>query len=353
MNDVGELKEFAVLHAKAQRIRRYAEVLDRIHTDEDGTPGSWVREWSRAAAEHESRGRLLNACSDSAMARFPFVDGAGRREAQERCVAAFDRWRQAGTRIERLDLELDGGRVRCWASGLSATSPRPLMLVSGGIVSVKEQWAPVLREVPRLMGMAAVVTEMPGVGENTLRYTPESWRMLSGVLDGVAARARVSETYALALSFSGHLALRCAVDDPRIRGVVTTGAPVRDFFTDMAWQRRVPRVTMDTLAHLAGVRPADLGGCLGQWALDEDQLARVDIPVHYVVSGRDEVIPSGEVRMLRQHLRDLHVLEYDDVHGAPGHVGQTRMWSMWSVLRMSGTRPVMRALTGVLCRVLQ
>jgi pimeloyl-ACP methyl ester carboxylesterase len=352
MNDVAELKEFVVLHARSQNITDYRGVLDRIRTDEGDGPGSWVREWSAAAAEHEARGRLLDACQHYNMARFPFVADPARQEALNRCVDTFDRWRRTRSDIERVDLDFEEGRVGGWATGLSTSDRLPLVLVMGGIVSIKEQWAPVLESIRRL-GMAAVVTEMPGVGENTLPYTPASPRMISGVLDAVRDRADVDETYAMTLSFSGHLALHCALEDRRIRGIVTAGAPIREFFTDTDWQRGVPGITLGTLAHLTGTESGDVVGRLGEWALTTDQLAALDIPVHYVASRRDEIIPASEVGLLRQHVHDLSVLEHDDVHGSPRHVIETRLWCARSVLQMKNSLPLQRAAAGVLLRVLR
>jgi pimeloyl-ACP methyl ester carboxylesterase len=356
VNDVGELKEFAIVHARAQNIPDYRRLLDGIRTDDGDAPGSWVSEWSRVAEDYAARGRHLEACRHYNMARFPFVDGPARQQALDRCVDAFDQWRRSrGKDIERLDLEfggVGGGRVRGWASGLSPRSRLPLLLIMGGIVTIKEQWAPALASIRRL-GVAAVVTEMPGVGENTLRYSPQSAQMLSRLLDAVGDRADVSSTYALTLSFSGHMALRCAVDDPRIRGVVTAAAPIREFFADEAWQRRLPRITVDTLSHLTGTKPAEVVGQFGDWALTAGQIADLDVPVYYMASGRDEIIPPGEVELLRRHVRELHLLEHDDVHGAPAHTTESRLWAVWSVLRMREALPVQRAAIRVLLGALR
>ncbi|HEX2313444.1 MAG TPA: alpha/beta hydrolase [Thermomonospora sp.] len=342
-NDLGELKRHVLVHARGQKLdpARYRAILRRIEHDEDG-PGSWVAEWSRAARDLEERGRLLDACRHYAMARFPFVNGDARREAHERCVAVFDRWRRDVPGIERLDLDLPGGRVRCWAAGLAPG--RPLMLIMGGIVTVKEQWAPMLARGERL-GLAGVVLELPGVGENTLPYDSGSPRMLSALLDALADRADVDRTYALAMSFAGHLALRCATEDPRIRGVATTGAPVSGFFTDTAWQRdAVPRVTTDTLAHLVGTKPADVYDEIRDWALTGEALASLDIPVHYAASLRDEIIPPGETAHLRRHLRSFHLMENDDVHGSPRHAAEVGLWTLLAILRMADAPRVPRAL---------
>jgi pimeloyl-ACP methyl ester carboxylesterase len=349
MNDVGELKRYVGAHARGQRIAGYQELLDRIHADEGDGEGTWVGEWSRAARRLEERGRHLEAARHYAMARFPYVDGPVRQDALDRCVRSIDRWRSGRQDIEPLEVEVDGRRVRCWTSGLSTRERRPLLVIMGGIVTVKEQWAPMLTNMRRL-GMAGLVTEMPGTGENTLRYGPESWRMLPELLDAVADRADVAQTYAIALSFSGHMALRCALSDRRLRGVVTVGAPIGAFFTDVDWQRRLPPITVNTLAHMIGVPPGGVVGGLGDWALSSEQLGALGIPLSYTACSRDEIIPAADLALLRDHVADLEIVEHDDVHGAPGHVRETQLWTVASLLRSRGVRNLSSALIGLLSR---
>ena len=347
MNDVAELKRYVGVHARGQRIPRYQLLLDRISTDADG-PGSWVGEWCAEAARLEERGRHLDACRHYIMARFPYVDGPGRQEAYVRALAAFEKWR-VGRDIHRLHVDVDGERVSCWQTGLSTTNRLPLLVIMGGIVSVKEQWAPVL-PVCRRLGMATVVLDMPGTGENPLRYDADSWRMLSRLLDAVADRADVSRSYMLTLSFSGHLALRCAMADSRVKGVVTAGAPISEFFTDTAWQSTLPRITVDTLAHLTGVKATSLPDELSGRALPAAALSALDIPVGYVASRQDEIIPWGDLRMLRAHVRRLWVLEHDDVHAAPRHLTESQLWIVHALLRMRDVRNAHRLVLGLLWR---
>jgi esterase FrsA len=330
------------VHAGTQTIppRRYRPLLERIRTDED-----WPVEWSREAERHAGQGDLLGACRHYAMARFPYPDGPARREALNRCVETFDAWRRANTTIERHTV----GTMQCLTTPLHAAERKPVLLVMGGIVTVKEQWAPILLQAGRL-GMHGVVGEMPGVGENTARYGPDSWRQISAVLDAVGRHVDVSETYLVALSFSGHMALRCAAADPRIRGIVTSGAPVSEFFTDAAWQARLPRITVDTLTHLTGTKPDALFAQLPSWRLDEPLLDGLDIPVHYLASTRDEIIPAGEPRLLASRLRRFHLMEHDDVHGSPDHVLESRLWVVLSLLRMRRIGGVRRAAFGLLWR---
>ncbi|MGP4028927.1 2-oxo acid dehydrogenase subunit E2 [Actinomadura sp. 3N407] len=348
-NDVGELKQFVLAHTRGQKVVHHEEVLARIRTDSDGE-GSWTAEWSRSAEELERDGRLLDACRHHSMARFPFVDGPARRKAQEETVRTFDAWRRQDKDIERLEIDLPTGRVAAWATGLSDGARRPVMVVSGGIVTVKEAWAPTLAAVRRL-GMAGIVTEMPGVGENTLPYDGDSWKMLSHLLDHVSDRADTANSYALALSFSGHTALRCALEDGRIRAVLTAGAPVHGFFTDRAWQAGLPRLTVETLAHLMGEKPEAALDRLREWALRPDQLRALNVPVRYVACERDEIIPSSDIALLREHVRDVEFLIHDDVHGAPAHAAETQLWLVRSLLQARGGKASAALAIGLLYRL--
>ncbi|MFI9162276.1 alpha/beta fold hydrolase [Kitasatospora aureofaciens] len=347
MNDLGELKHFAQTHARAQRIADCDRILAGIDGDQDGRPGSWAAEWTRHGDALRERGKLLAAVRHYNMARFPYVDGPARETARTRALDSFAAW-AAGRPLERLEVEVGGRRVPCWAGGLSAERPRPLVLLCGGIISGKEQWAPALAALDRF-GMAGVVLELPGVGENPLPYDADSWRLLPRIVDAVADRAAVDTVYTVTLSFSGHLALRAAAEDRRFRGVVTAGAPVGAFFTDADWLARLPGITADTLAHLTGTATGDLPELLAPWALEPGLIAGLEIPVAYSASRRDEIIPAADVTLLREHARRLHLVEYDDVHGAPRHVAQTRLWALLTVLRMHGVRgPRVGALGAVL-----
>lgn len=347
MNDVNELKKFAEVHACAQGMRpsSYQDLLSEIASDDRGMPGSWTRQWCVAGERAELRGDLLQAFRSYNMARFPFVDGGARQYAYERCMSAFNRWR-VGKGIERLVIDFDGKEIQCWGYGLSADRQLPLLIIMGGIATIKEQLIEVLLRVRR-MGMAGIVAELPGLGENPLPYRADSWHMLPRLLDTVRDRANVAQTYAVTMNFSGHMALRAAAFDPRIRGIVTVGVPVRDFFLDSSWQERLPQITVATLAHQTGVPAAGLGEALRHWVITKEQLACIDIPVFCLVNTRDEIIPRSEIQVLQGHLRRLRFAEIDDLHGSPRHIAESRLWVTHSLLRMYGTARFQRAALGM------
>jgi len=341
MNDVAELARFAVTHARNQNVpeETLRAVLDRIEHDREGEAGSWAVEWTRQGGRAAPADPLA-AAAFYGLARFPYVNGPARAAAQRRLTETFGGWAE-GTSLSPLEVTCGGAALRAWTVGLSEAEPRPLVLLLGGIVAPKEQYAPALLMIERL-GLAGVALEMPGVGENRLRYDEEAWRMFPALIDAVAGRAEAARTYAVAMSFSGHLALRAALNDDRIRGIVLAGAPVRRFFTEVGRAGAVPRVTVDTLAHLLGCAPPELGGRIGSWGLGDDELAALKIPVRAVVSARDEIIPAEDVELLRRHVADLDTLVHDDVHGSPRHVEESRLWSVLSVVRMLGDRDGIR-----------
>ncbi|MEU6376326.1 alpha/beta hydrolase [Streptomyces sp. NPDC046909] len=340
MDHLGELKSYALLHARNQGMtaKAAAHTLARIHNDDEGDEASWARVWSAQGDTLAARGRLLDACRCYALARFPHPAGDTERgRAQQAGVAAFDTWRGARRRgIVRLELDHPEGPLACWAAGLDRG--RPLLVLMGGIVSVKEQWAPLLPKLTRL-GYAAVVTEMPGVGENPLRYTADSWRLLPWIMDQLSSRARTADTTLLCLSFSGHMALRAAAEDDRVGRVLTVGAPVAHFFTDDDWWPRVPTITATTLRSLTGVTDiAELRSLLKEFPLDPPQLRSVRAAVRYVASARDEIIPPQEQALLRAALPDVRIKLFDDVHGSPDHAGALRRWLVLNLLRPARAR---------------
>lgn len=340
MDHLEELKEFARLHAKGQGMKagRLERVLAGIRNDTPGAADSWARVWSVEAGRLAERGKSVEACRDYALARFPHHGDPERVAAQRGVVESFDAWRAKRARgIEKLDFSHEQGTFSAWATGLDGAEPRPLLLVMGGIVSVKEQWAQLLPRFAKL-GFAAVVTEMPGVGENTLPYGPDSWRFLSFLLDRLGGRALDVNVSLLTLSFSGHLALRAAARDERIGRILTVGAPISNFFTDEHWWPRVPQITKDTLVALTREPgEAALAESLHHgWALDPDELRAVKVPVRYVVSARDEIIPGTERMLLGEHLPDVGFIEFDDVHGSPAHLGELRLWLLLNLLRTNG-----------------
>ncbi|MFC9913347.1 alpha/beta fold hydrolase [Streptomyces sp. NPDC127197] len=355
MIPLAELRRFALPHAHAQGVPPDVlhRVLHQLSDDaKDEGPGAWTHAWSSLAVAAEARGRNLDAVRYYAMARFPYVDGPERRAAQDACVAAFDRWRKRVGGITRLDLPFDDTGFACWAAGLSQHRRLPLILVVGGITGTKEQWAPVLAEADRL-GAAVVVTELPGVGENALPYGTDSTRMLRYLVDLLGRAADTTRTCVVGLSFGGHLALRHALADDRVRGLATVGAPVRDFFVRAAQGTPLPHLVNLTLSHVTRTPSARLPAALADWGLAEDELARLRIPVACAVSHDDEIAPYSDAELLQRSVPHLRLVENDVLGGAPERAPETRLWLLAQALRMAGTAAGVRRAASARARVLR
>src|SRR5262249_48912547 len=96
-----------------------------------------------------------------------------------------------------------------------------------------------------------------------------------------------------------------------------------------------------------------LGARLRGWELTGDQLAALRVALSYVASRRDEIIPAGDIGLLRRYVRRLSLLENDDVHGSPKYVGLTGLWLTRALVRDHGSRPAQRAALGGLTRLLR
>ncbi|WP_206337072.1 MULTISPECIES: alpha/beta hydrolase [Streptomyces] len=342
--ELAEAKKFVGLHARHMglRTRRVQDTLRRITALHGDQPGSWLAEWSRLAEEHQSRGRHQAAADHYNLARFPCADTAAKRRAEQLAAQSL-RGLLRGPRHGRRQTLVHEGRE---VTVLFRPGPRrsaPLVVMMGGIVSLKEQWGSLLAAVPRA-GCAVAIADFPGVGENRLPYSRTAGQVFSAVIDAVGGDCDGDRTLVVAPSFAGHLALTQAPADPRIQGVVTVGAPLRKFFTDSRVRDEMPRITRTALERACRLSPGALDAHLSELALNQDQLAALEIPVHYVASLRDEIIPTAEWRRAAALNPRWRVHAFDDVHGSPHHVVQTRAIILSAILAHAGRPRAARAL---------
>jgi esterase FrsA len=330
--DLDELKELVLLHAGAQGIKPecVAGILDGIKREDGAFPTSWASRWIEAGAAAESRGDLDLAVKLHNLGRFPFVDGDARQSAHQRCLAAF----QAGCAngpapIASLRLDWEGHRFVTYVR--RCMKPRAsLLLVFGGIVSIKEQWGVFLALADKLQ-VDVAVTELPGVGENTIPLSSKSHGMIKVILDALTVDERIG-CHIVAMSFGGTLALRHAAQDKRIKGVTTVGAPISCFYSDADWWSRIPSTTRLTLTKILGCEQAETFSRIGELKLTAAELAAIRVPVYYVQSLQDEIIQCKETDDLREMTGGLHLLRLDDVHGAPRHLRMVRLFVAYSII---------------------
>jgi esterase FrsA len=348
---VDELKVLIRLHILTQDVNHevFYRVLDGIETDDDG-PGGWVARWEDEGDRQRAAGRLIDAMQCYNFARFPVIDSLARSRAHDKCLAAWRAWAQASKApVETTAVAFQGALVPIHIS-TAAGPDRPWVLVMGGIVSLKEQWYRTLADGAKL-GFRVAVADFPGVGENALAYRADSHRFLSALIDHLHQRGQAAPVYTLGISFGGHLAVRCALEDARVAGVIASGSPLQRFFTDRAWQDRVPETTRRTLAHLCRVQSAALWPLLEGFAVHAAELRGLRVPLCYIASRRDEIVPFDETALIRAEVPHGRVVIFDDVHGSPHHIREIRKLIPLTLLRMDGRAPVLRAALWLLLQI--
>ncbi len=347
MAPLREAKNFVGLHARHMGFPGpYVDrVLERItELDGDGT-GSWLREWASEAEAFACRSDHRAAANLYNLARFPCADSPGKRRAAHDAASSLATWLSRTGAGERMCATLDGKTVPfLFAPGSSVRSP--LVILMGGIVSLKEQWAGFLRLAPRI-GCAIAIADFPGVGENTVRYARGAASLYGAIMDATGDACDATRTLIVAPSFGGHLAMLHALVDARVRSIVTVGAPIAQFFTDPATRAQMPAITRAALCHTAGVGDAELDRHLAGLALEDEELAELAIPVIYIASLRDEIIPEQEWRAAAARTEQIRVYAFDDVHGSPHHLRETRLLIMTALCRHAGRARIARWLDRV------
>ncbi|TMN20884.1 alpha/beta fold hydrolase [Lentibacillus cibarius] len=336
---LNELKDLVGLHVQSQNFnaKRIQSVMNRMESEEGDVPGSWVYEWTALGDQYLRDNKKLHAIQCYNFARFPYVNSKERKKAYRKCVNVFEQWiMEQNQVIEKRNIRFGEEKIPVYASGFDRKK-RPLLIVIGGIVSIKEQWYKFLLECPRL-GFFVVVAECPGVGENPLTYDEQSQHMIGAILNAFADCADVDQTYFVGMSFGGHLGIKYSLQDDRIRGITTVGAPVNHFYTNDRWFENVPDTTKNTLAHLCQVNTDCLFHTIRSFAIDNKEIKRLKIPLHYIFSERDEIIPSSEKQYLKRNVSQLELIEFDDVHGSPHHMGEIQKYIPLSVMRQQKSK---------------
>ncbi|ADG99443.1 conserved hypothetical protein [Segniliparus rotundus DSM 44985] len=320
MHELAERADLVRLHSFAQGLSaaETTRILSRIATIDDG-PAGWATVWSQEGSRCLSRDDKAGAIARFNLARFPYPHTDDGHAALRKCVAVAG---EAASAQGLCRIEADGAPA-WYQPAPGATSGPNLLVLCGGIVSVKEQWLS-MAEIGRRLSMAILLTELPGVGENTNPYAADAPARLSSLLDAVERRNRFGAAFLLAMSFGGTVALQAAGSDPRIGEVFSVGPPIRHFFTDPLWWERTPQTTKDALSATTGKPVAALPDFLPSLALTDEQLRRIRVPVTDIVSLRDEIVPRKDPELLESAVPTARTIAFDDVHGSPGHVQDTK-----------------------------
>ena len=316
INYLDELKDLIKLHLTSQgeNPEDYQKLLDSITKDSHEGTNSWANQWIKKGDKYYDQGDKNNAMMCYNFGRFPFINNHPRSYAHEKCIHVFEEiYLQNKKGARRVYIKYKDLRIPVYLSG-QWKEKKPLLLVMGGIVSIKEQWG-VLLEKGKKLGYAVCVCEFPSVGENQLSYTEDSYMFIHAILDQLSEEKEKLKAALMGISFSGELMLKTAATRGDILGVLCSGSPIKEFFVDNNWQKQVPLTTIKTLEHLCGLEVKDLYHQLNRFAIEEKLLKNIKAPIKYICSTLDDIIPPAEAIYLKNNIREAEILELDDVHG--------------------------------------
>lgn len=319
--------------------RRWFSMIDDIAELEavvaqlDGTTqDKWVPVWSAVAQRHEAVGDELEAAGDFdgarraylqaktyyAIGRFPGEITPLKAEVSANCARAY---RKA---CAHLDPPLEVAQVECEEQTItthfrapadsSAERPVPAVLVMCGADVFKEDrgWA---GEMALAEGMASLVMDGPGTGENPFPWDPASVKAWMAAVDYLAARPEVDadRIAAFGISRGGYSVMQLAGAHPdRVKAVVAiAGHPFGYRMTDEeldAYIEARNRRSEFVFGEPGG--PPSFPSwsrqqeheAFGKWALSElGVLDSITQPVLMINGKLDHLAPIGNIYFMLEH----------------------------------------------------
>lgn len=224
--------------------RRWIQMIDNIEEFEftvkqlDTTlQTNWVPVWRQAGRKFEklgdeaekagnfedARNQYLLAKTHYAIGRFPSEITDLKREISQDCSRAYEKaCRHLEPKIEIAEIVCNGLTVRAHFRVPKCDSPVPAVLIMCGADVFKEDrgWA---AELALENGLAALVMDAPGTGENEFPWAPESVVAWEAAVDYLMARKEVDSNRvgAFGISRGGYSVLQLAGTAPaKIKSVV-------------------------------------------------------------------------------------------------------------------------------------
>ncbi|WP_327098068.1 alpha/beta hydrolase [Nocardia vinacea] len=197
-------------------------------------------------------------------------------------------------RIEHIDIPVPGGDVVHGTAVFPLDAENsPMALLSNGLEgTVAELLLPALSYRPA--GMGLFIMEMPGTYTYRQPLAADADQVYLAVVDRLAADRRVDADRIgmLGLSFGAYWSTRMAATDPRLRAVVSNGAPTHRTFQP-AGNLGVPEIIIWTLAHATQARnTVDLTRKLNALSL-KDRYHTITTPL-LVINGETDTLVSTQ-----------------------------------------------------------
>ncbi len=290
---------------------------------EGTTEDLWIPPWRAAGQRHETEGDKLTAAGDHvsarkayllaktyfAIARFPGEITPTKAAASADCARAYRKaCAHLDPPLEVFDLKLEGQTIRTHFRSPRSDRPVPAVLIMCGSDVFKEDrgWA---AEMALANGLASLVMDAPGTGENPFPWEPESVRAWVAAIDALAARPEVDPRRigAFGLSRGGYSVMQLAGTAPaKVRAVVAVaGHPFGYRMTPAemaAYVEARSRRAVHNFGQPGGPPSFPVWSeerenrIFERWALSELGLIdRITMPVLMINGKRDHLAPIGNI----------------------------------------------------------
>jgi acetyl esterase/lipase len=305
------------------------ELKRLVNSLEASTEDKWVPVWRTAARRHEDAGDRLASEHDYdaarrehliaktyyAIGRFPFELSPLKREVSADCSRAF---RKANAHVDPpmhfVEIPYEGRVMRAFFRAPPASRKLPAVLVMCGSDVFKEDraWA---SDMAVENGLAVLVMDAPGTGENPLPWEPASVKAWMAAIDWLAARPEVDpdRVGAFGLSRGGYSVMQLAGAYPeKVRAVVASaGHPFGYELTpeEMDWVVEGRNRRSQFVFGPPGSPPSFPkwskemeNEVFDTWALSRLGLVdRITMPVLMINGKHDVLAPVGNIYFMLEH----------------------------------------------------
>lgn len=286
------------------------EQLTREITNWERWFEAWTRvgdRYARLAAECEAEGATVSAGEFFWQASLFhhygqflwFHDPPVREKGQRRKVEMYNR--AAPYLIppaERLEIPNGPWRIPAFLRLPPGERPTPCVILLGGLESTKEE-SLLFENMCLRRGLATLAFDGPGQGEMffQVRFRADFELFTSTVVDYLHTRPEIDagRIGILGRSLGGHLAVRSAALERRLRACVAWGS-----LYDLRHWDSIPELTRRGFVYIAGLADPEEAREFYRTAVDLEGVAqRMRCPLYVLHGARDEVLPGDHVERLR------------------------------------------------------
>lgn len=316
--------------------RRWLQMIDDIEELEnivktllDTTENNWVPVWRKTGLNYEklgdeaaksgdweaSRRLYLQAKTYYSIARFPAEITPLKKAASDDCVRAYRKaCKHIDPPLETMEVNCEGLTIRAHFRTPKTDAPVPAVLVMCGADMFKEDrgW---VADVALESGLAALVMDAPGTGENPFPWEPDSVKAWVAAVEALMHRPEVDSAKigAFGISRGGYSVLQLAGTAPeRIRAVVAVAG--HPFHNDPSDEEMAAIV--NTRNERAKIRfGAENGpGWAPDWSVEKERemarnwslqslglIEKINMPVLLINGDSDGLAPVSNIYFMLEH----------------------------------------------------